>query len=92
MEHLKKEFQKYLIEQGYSLYTPKGYPSTVFQYLNCIDKVCEWEGYSTWDRLADEIPYVVQRYDTGGPKEIYGNKSHRQVISALVQFKNFICD
>lgn len=88
---MKQEFEKYLIEKGYKTTTPSGHPSTVYDYIKRIDYVCDTEGYSSWEELADVIPYKVQEYDTGGAKEHLGAKSHRSVISALVQFKNFIC-
>jgi hypothetical protein len=89
---MKEQFKNYLIERGYSQYTPSGHPSTVYDYIKRIDYVCALEGNISWEQLAADIPYVVQRYDTNGNMEHEGNKSHRAVISALVQFKNFICD
>ena len=88
---MKKQFEKYLIEKGYKTITPSGAPSTVYDYIKRIDYVCEIEGYSSWEELANVIPYKVIEYDTNGPKEYLGQKSHRSVISALIQFKNFIC-
>lgn len=86
---MKKQFQKYLIEQGYSLTTPRGNPSTVYDYQKRIDKVCEWEQCS-WEILADNITQIVVLYDVGGPKADLGNLSHRAVINALKQFKKFV--
>ena len=65
---MKKEFQDYLINQGYSIKTPSGNPSTVYDYQKRIDKVCEWEGY-TWETLANNIGRIVVMYDIGGAKE-----------------------
>ena len=86
---MKKEFQDYLINQGYSIKTPSGNPSTVYDYQKRIDKVCEWEGY-TWETLANNIGRIVVMYDIGGAKENLGNLSHRAVINALKQFKKFV--
>ena len=85
---MKKEFEKYLIAQGYKLRTPSGNPSTVYDYQNRIDRICEWEGYD-WHTLATNISKVVAMYDIGGEKEAIGNLSHRAVINALKQFQNF---
>lgn len=86
---MKERFEAYLINQGYALVTPRGRPSTVYSYQNCIDKVCEWE-HKTWIGLAANIGPVVALYDVGGLKEDYGNKSHKAVINALKRFKEFI--
>ena len=86
---MKKEFQDYLVAQGYRLKTPSGNPSTVYDYQKRIDKVCEWEGY-TWETLANNIDRIVVIYDVGGSKENLGNLSHRAVINALKQFKKFV--
>lgn len=86
---MKKGFQNYLIEQGYSLTTPSGNPSTVYDYQKRIDKVCEWEG-CTWEILATNISKIVAEYDVGGSKETEGNKSHRAVINALKRFEIFV--
>ena len=35
-----EKFMKYLIQQGYSEYTPSGNPSTVYDYAKRIQKIC----------------------------------------------------
>ena len=35
---MKEQFQEYLIKQGYSLTTPAGHPSTVYDYANRLRK------------------------------------------------------
>lgn len=82
---MKKKFERYLIEQGYSLITPSGNKSTVYDYQKRIDKVCEWED-CTWEDLAENIVRIVKMYDEGGAKENLGKLSHTAVISALKQF------
>ena len=91
-KHMKKQFENYLIEKGYKITTPSGLPSTVYDYIKRIDYVCKMEGYSSWEQLADVIPEKIREYDVGGIKEELGRKSHNAVISALVQFKNFVLD
>ena len=85
---MKKRFESFLIDQGYSCVTPQGKPSTVYDYIKRIDWVCKEEGY-TWSQLAQNIDYIVDIYDIGGRKEAFGNKSHRAVINALKQFRFF---
>ncbi|MCL2367356.1 MAG: hypothetical protein FWC72_00015 [Oscillospiraceae bacterium] len=86
---MKKQFQSYLEKQGYSVVTPAGNPSTVYDYIKRIDKVCEWE-HTTWAGLAQNIHSVITQYDLGGLKESLGNKSHRAVINALKRFSEFL--
>ena len=86
---MKKEFENYWILQGYSLTTPSGNPSTVYDYIKRIDKVCIWEN-CTWETLATNISNIVRVYDIGGLKENLGNSSHRAVINALKRFRDFL--
>ena len=74
----------YVIEGGQTMN-----PSTE-DMLNAIDKVCEWEGFSTWSQLASCFNIIVNEYDIGGKKESYGNLSHRTIINALKQFRTFV--
>lgn len=86
---MKDGFEKYLIANGYKQYTPKGLPSTVYDYLKRIDFVCG-EEQMNWQQLATNIDSIVSTYDIGGEKETLGNKSHRAVINALKRYKEFI--
>ena len=86
---MKERFRHYLLAKGYSEVTPSGNPSTVYDYIKRIDRVCEWEGVS-WEMLSARIEQVVQLYDHGGVKEELGNKSHRAVINALRRFMDFV--
>jgi hypothetical protein len=79
----------YLFEQGYSVTTPAGNPSTVYQYANRIENVCEWENM-TWAGLAKNINAIVAQYDIGGTKEEIGLKSNSTVINALKRFSEFL--
>ncbi len=86
---MKKEFEYFLESKGYSKFTPSGAPSTVYDYIKRIDKVCYYE-YCTWEELAENIDSVVRDYDIGGKKEHIGNISHRAVINALKRFQEFL--
>lgn len=86
---MKDKFKAYLISQGYSEITPSGKPSTVYDYMKRIDHVCAWENID-WATLKSRIDVVVQQYDSGGEKEILGNKSHRAVINALYRFQECV--
>ncbi|MBQ7407925.1 MAG: hypothetical protein IJW13_01435 [Clostridia bacterium] len=87
---LKVEFEQYLIKQGYSVITPSGNPSTVYDYIKRIDKVIEWEHLYSWDELAKNISKYVSQYGIGGIKQAYGQKSHAAVINALLAFQRFL--
>ncbi len=86
---MKKQFENYLIDKGYKVTTPSGNPSTVYDYLKRIDKVCEWESIS-WSELSNHISRIVSQYDTGGSKEELGRKSHNAVINALRRYSEFV--
>ena len=59
---MRKQFEDYLIKQGYAVKTPSGKPSTVYDYIKRIDKVCEIESI-TWHNLAMNISEVVIEVD-----------------------------
>lgn len=86
---MKDQFENYLIEKGYKVTTPSGNPSTVYDYLKRIDKVCEREDL-TWKGLADNIGTILTQYDVGGDKEDLGHKSHNAVINAIRRYKEFV--
>ena len=86
---MREGFKNYLIIQGYSEYTAKGTPSTVYDYIKRIDFVCEQEACN-WLDLSSNINQVICDYDKGGVKERLSDISHRAVINALKRFKDFL--
>ena len=86
---MKKQFEKFLIGRGYKTKTPSGLPSTVYQYMEWVDKVCKRECKS-WGELKLNIDDIVRRYDVGGREETYGSQGHRTVINALKRFREFV--
>lgn len=84
-----EDFKHYLIQKGYSEYTPSGNPSTVYDYVKRINKICERERISI-KQLANNIGDYVEKYDTFGSEEEFGKKSHNAFISALKRFEEFI--
>lgn len=86
---LEKDFMDYLQEQGYSVKTPKGKPSTVYDYAKRINHICDREGI-TWAELAAKVDYYCSRYEIGGPEEDFGSKSHNAPRAALRCFRSFI--
>lgn len=83
-----ENFKRYLIQQGYSEYTPSGNPSTVYDYVKRIEKICERERISI-KQLGDNIGVYVKKYDTFGIEEEFGKRSHNAFISALKRFEEF---
>ena len=86
---MKEKFKAYLISQGYSEITPSGKPSTVYDYVKRIDRVCEWEQLD-WEMLKGKIDSIVPQYDCGGAKEQLGKISHSAVINALRRFQECV--
>lgn len=86
---MQEQFKQWLIRKGYKEYTPSGHPSTAYDYVKRVDKVCKIENCS-WDTLAKNINSIVPLYDCGGEKADIGKQSHSAVISALKQFHEFV--
>ncbi len=83
-----ENFKQYLIQKGYSEYTPSGKPSTVYDYIKRVNKICERERISIY-QLADDIDEYVKKYDTFGSEDEFGKKSHSAFINALKRFREF---
>lgn len=86
---MKKEFEQFLIHEGYKEYTPSGHPSTVYDYIKRIDAVCQWE-HTDWYDLSKKIATLLPEYEETGAKANLGSKSHNAVRSALRCFERFI--
>jgi len=84
-------FKSYLIDNGYSLFTLNGNPSTVFDYIKRIEKICFREEI-TVDELSKEIDHYVNLYGPNGEESEFGKKSHGAFIAALKKFKEFLND
>ncbi len=86
---MKIQFESYLKTKGYKETTPSGNPSTVYDYIKRIDRVCDDENM-TWEELANNIEQIVLEYSSGGRKEEQGKVSHNAVINALKRFREFV--
>jgi len=84
-----KNFETYLIKQGYSEQTPSGHPSTVYDYGKRVEKICTKEMISIV-KLAENIDFYIRKYDVNGNEEAFGKKSHSANINALKRFRDFI--
>lgn len=84
-----ENFKKYLIQQGYSEYTPSGNPSTVYDYVKRVQRICERENISL-SKLTDNISFYVSKYDSFGDEADFGKKSHSAYINALKRYEEYI--
>lgn len=82
-------FSRFLIQHGYREYTPSGNPSTVYDYVKRVEKICERERISI-KQLEESISFYVNKYDTFGSEEAFGNQSHRSFINALKRFEDYV--
>ena len=85
------DFKQFLLNQGYRGHTKTGKPSTVFDYIKRIEKICLREDI-TVNVLSKEIDYYVDLYGPKGLESEFGKKSHGAFIAALKKFKEFLND
>lgn len=83
-----EQFKDFLIKKGYSENTPSGNPSTVYDYVKRVERICNRENVAT-EHLAENIIYYVDKYDSLGSEADFGKKSHSAYINALKRFKEF---
>lgn len=86
-----ENFKYYLIQHGYSQFTPSGKSSTVYDYIKRVEKVSERERVSV-KNLSENIDFYVLKYDTHGSEEEFGKISHSAFINALKRFRDFILE
>ncbi len=86
---LKEQFQYWLKIKGYSEYTPKGLPSTVYDYPKRIEYIIWYEKLKSWQDVVININRLLKEYDENGIKSEIGKKSHSAVINALRRFNEF---
>lgn len=86
---MRDRFEEYLIRKGFKVKTPKGQPSTVYNYLRRIDYICEIEK-KDWIELSKIAISILPDYEIGGKKEIIGSESHGTVRCALSTFCDFL--
>lgn len=89
-EEILNRFELYLESEGYSVVTPKGLPSTTYDYAHSRIPFVLREERISIHTLMNEIDLYVKMYDLRGLKSSIGNKSHRAVINALKRFQEFI--
>lgn len=67
MEDIRRYFKEWLIKQGYSEKTKSGRPSTVYEYISQINKVCDIvyldHNIPHWELLAEDIYPILGFYN-----------------------------
>ena len=86
---MKKDFKNYLINAGFSLYTPSYQPSTIYDYLRGLKRVCI-EEKMTIDAVAANIDTLVMKYQPAGASANVGRSIHRSCRCGLVAFAKFV--
>lgn len=83
-----ENFKSFLIQQGYSEFTPSGNPSTVYDYMKRVRRICERENI-TVKGMAENIDFFIDKYGPTGNQSEFGKKSHNAYINALRRFGEF---
>lgn len=84
-----EDFKKYLIDMGYSEFTPSGNPSTAYDYMKRVNKICSREAI-TLAHLAENIDLYVEKYGPTGNDSDFGKRSNNAFINALRRFGEFL--
>ena len=84
-----ENFKDYLVSIGYSEFTPSGNPSTAYDYVKRVDKICKRENI-TVSNMSKNIDHYIEKYGPTGFESEFGKKSHNAYINALRRFEEFI--
>ena len=84
-----RAFSKYLRDKGYSEESKNKNPSTTYDYPCRVDRICEKEGFKTWDELGAHIFDVLPKYEPNGAEAEYGKQSNGSNLKALRLFVEF---
>ncbi len=85
----EKDFESFMLRNGYSEKTENDTKSTIYSYVNAVKSVMNDEGL-TWEDLYRGISVVASDYDVGGAKADIGSRGNRTVINALRRFEDFV--
>lgn len=85
----EKDFESFMLKNGYSAKTENDTKSTVYAYVNSVKSVMSDEGLD-WTSLVKQISSIASVYDIGGAKEEIGDRGNRTVINALRRFADFV--
>ena len=85
----EKDFENFMLKNGYSAKTENDTKSTVYSYVNSVKSVMSEEGLD-WSSMVKQISSIASVYDIGGAKEEIGDRGNRTVINALRRFEDFV--
>ena len=85
---MKKGYRNYLIVNGFKLVSDSGINSTVDDYVNRIERICNRENMD-WQTLANNIEEVLAEYETVEEKIAYAKTSNEAPLNALRHFNRF---
>lgn len=86
---MKKQYEKWLLENGYSEKSGRLLPSTIYAYLRGIEHACKYENLSI-EQLAENINVIAPTYEAGQKNSVKGRRLSRAVRCSLRLFKKFI--
>ncbi len=85
----EKDFETFMLKNGYSDKTENNTKSTVYSYINSVKSVMSDEGLD-WPSMTKQISSIASVYDIGGAKAEMGDRGNRTVINALRRFEDFV--
>ena len=88
---MQNTYTTWLQNQGYSLLTPSGRPSSIYDYLRGIKRVCREENI-VLEEAAEHIDELSRLYRRGGQYESIGRKISGSVAASVAQFKKFVAE
>ena len=86
---MKKQYEKFLLEHGFSERSGRLLPSTIYAYIRGIEHACKYENLSI-EQLAENINTIAPTYQPGQKNSVKGRGLSRAVRCSLVQFQKFI--
>lgn len=97
IKHLKtkgytmlKNYKNWLIQKGYSTTTQNNKPSTVYDYMTSLVRVCHWESKMV-EQLAESISTILPQY-TIGEHSARGRMKSRAVRCSIRAFSKFLIE
>lgn len=86
---MRKQYEQFLVQHGYSDRTGKLQKSTIANYLSALSLATELENM-TLEQLAANIDTITIAYSQGGPKAETGKLRSRALRASLVQISRFV--
>lgn len=84
MDNLREDFRDWLIKQGLSEKTSSGRPSTVYDYIRRLDKICITiygeRTIETWENLAHHIYLILGFHNLCKNGEIHINRHNLEPV------------